>query len=69
MRIDCTHQYAGYAGLLFLLLECSMTMSPVAVVLYNMLRGNPKLTEVEAKKCVPMIVTRIVGSIHNSFQV
>jgi hypothetical protein len=51
------------------LLECSMTMSPVATVLLRMLRGSPKLTEAEARRCVPMIVTRIVGSIHNSIQV
>jgi hypothetical protein len=46
-----------------------MTMSPVATLLLRMLRRNPKLTEAEARRCVPMIVTRIVGSIHNSIQV
>lgn len=46
-----------------------MTHSPIANKLANLLRSNPKLEEKEVKKCVPMVVTRIVGFIHNAVQV
>lgn len=46
-----------------------MTKSPVAKLLASMLRQNKKLTEEQIERCVPMVVTRIVGFIHNAVQV
>ena len=57
------------AGAMFLLMEISMTHSPIAGMLFRMLKQNKKLPDKEAKKCVPMVVTRIVGFVHNAVQV
>ena len=46
-----------------------MTKSPVASLILRMLKRNKKLSDEEARRCMPMVVTRIVGFIHNAVQV
>jgi len=57
------------AGVLFWLLEIALDKSPLATLFYQLLMKNPKMSKAEAEKCVPMVITRIVGFIHNTIQV
>lgn len=45
-----------------------LSSPPVAGYLRRMLRGNPKLKPADVEASVPLLITRMVGFIHNSFQ-
>jgi hypothetical protein len=61
--------FDGLVGIIFLFMEFSMTHSPVARLFFALLKQNKQLSDKEAKKYVPMVVTRVVGFIHNAVQV
>lgn len=46
-----------------------MTRTPIATMISKLLRRNEKLSEKEVQRCMPMVVTRIVGFVHNGVQV
>ena len=64
----CPHAHFN-AGALFWALEVVLDKSPVATLFFQLLMKNPKMSKAEAEKCVPMVITRIVGFIHNTIQV
>lgn len=53
----------------FICLEYGMLYSPIGAYILRKLKGNPSLTEEQAQKNVIQVITRAVGSIHNSVQV
>jgi hypothetical protein len=57
------------AGAIFLIAEQAMMFSVVSRSIVALLMRNPKMTVEHAKKCVPMVVTRILGFVHNAIQV
>jgi hypothetical protein len=56
------------AGVFFMILEQLLDWS-LGATMTNVLKRNPKLSLDQAKGCVPMVVTRFVGFIHNTVQV
>lgn len=46
-----------------------MIYSPVASWVRSGLEANPDLTPRQVDKCIPLIITRIVGFLHNAVQV
>lgn len=46
-----------------------MIYSPVASWVRSGLEANPDLTPKQVDKCIPLIITRIVGFLHNAVQV
>eukprot|EP00892_Ulva_mutabilis_P001743 jgi/Ulvmu1/1156/UM107_0030.1 len=71
------HEFSGITavflviafGAFFWALEIGLDKSPIATVFEQLLMKNPKMSKEEAEKCVPMVITRIVGFIHNTVQV
>lgn len=56
-------------GIFFLFAEHAMLYSKLPEWLTWLFTKNPRMSREEARQCVPMVVTRFIGFIHNTVQV
>jgi hypothetical protein len=57
------------AGAFFMITEQLLMNSRLHASLTQLLNKNPRMSADQARECVPMMVTRFVGFIHNTAQV